>query len=138
MCGDRQYLKNSASDKMAAGGQLRLIDTKGRTSSLVWEHLGFQESDEEQHDNVQDFLQGDICSTGQHNKSIQPSETKAQSHSQRINKETKRQRQGDNPPDINPETDIGLSHTVECDSLSVKYGQAQTPPGQRWVAIILL
>ena len=49
--------------------------------------------------NVQDLLQGDICTTWQHNKSIQPSETKAQSHSRRINKETKRQ--GHNPHDIN-------------------------------------
>ena len=34
---------------MAEGGQPRLIDKKGRKSSLVWEHFGFKESDEEQH-----------------------------------------------------------------------------------------
>ena len=33
---------------MAEGGQPRLLDKKGKTSSLVWQHFGFEESDEAQ------------------------------------------------------------------------------------------
>ncbi|KAL2081527.1 hypothetical protein ACEWY4_023380 [Coilia grayii] len=33
---------------MAEGGQSRLVDKKGKRSSLVWEHFGFEESDEKQ------------------------------------------------------------------------------------------
>ena len=72
-----------------------MIDKKGRKSSLVWER-GAEPL------NVQDLLQGYICATWLHNKSIQPSQAKAQSHSQQINKETKRQ--GHNPHDINAES----------------------------------
>ena len=31
---------------MAEGGQPRLLDKKGKTSSLIWQHYGFKEADE--------------------------------------------------------------------------------------------
>lgn len=53
-----------------------------RKSSRVREHFGFEESDEEHRQNL---LQGNIRTSWQHSKRIQPSQTKAQSHSRQIN-----------------------------------------------------